>query len=70
LHFHTLFSGNLAKNDIKIPNPAANQFPGLGPFFLLTQERKPSAVFAATAVEPLTQQYRIGLQIATGADVT
>jgi outer membrane protein len=63
LHFHTLFSGNLAKNDIKIPNPAANQFPGLGPFFLLTQERKPSAVFAATAVEPLTQQYRIGLQI-------
>ena len=63
LHFHTLFSGNLAKNDIKIPNPAANQFPGLGPFFLLTQERKPSAVFAATALEPLTQQYRIGLHL-------
>src|SRR5262245_104401 len=63
LHMFTLVSGNLAKNDIKIPNPAANQFPGLGPFFLLTQERKPSAVFAATAVEPLTQQYRIGLNI-------
>src|SRR5262249_31938830 len=39
LHMFTLVSGNLAKNDIKIPNPAANQFPGLGPFFLLTQER-------------------------------
>lgn len=63
LHFHTLFSENLAKNDIKIPNPAANQFPGLGPFFLLTTERKPSAVFATTAVEPLSQQYRIGLHI-------
>jgi len=63
LHMHTLFSGNLAKNDIKIPNPAADQFPGLGPFFLLTDERKPSAVFAVTAVEPLTQQYRIGLHI-------
>ena len=56
LHFHTLFSENLVENDIKIPNPAANQFPGLGPFFLLTDERKPSAVFAATAVEPLSQQ--------------
>ena len=63
LHMHTLFSGNLAKNDIKIPNPAANQFPGLGPFFLLTQERKLSTVFATTAVEPLSQQYRIGLHI-------
>src|ERR1051325_7992252 len=63
LHLYTLLSGNLAKNDIKIPNPAANQFPGLGPFFLLTVERKPSFVFATTAVEPLTQQYRIGLGI-------
>lgn len=63
LHMHTLFSGNLVQNDIKIPNPAADQFPGLGPFFLLTDERKPSAVFAVTAVEPLTQQYRIGLHI-------
>jgi outer membrane protein TolC len=63
LHMHTLFSGNLAKNDIKIPNPAANQFPGLGPFFLLTQERRLSTVFAATAVQPLSQQYRIGLHI-------
>ena len=60
---HTLFSGNLAKNDIRVPNPAANQFPGLGPFFLLTDERKISTVFATTAVEPLSQQYRIGLHI-------
>ena len=63
LHLHTLFSTNLAKNDIKVPNPAANQFPGLGPFFLLTDERKPSLVLAITAVEPLSQQYRIGLHI-------
>lgn len=63
LHMYTLVSGNLAKNDIKIPNPAANQFPGLGPFFLLSQERKPSLVFAATVVQPLSQQYRIGLGI-------
>src|SRR5215813_9171272 len=63
LHLHTLFSSNLVKNDTKTPNPAANQFPGLGPFFLLTDERKLSTVFATTAVEPLSQQYRIGLNI-------
>src|SRR5215831_3024291 len=63
LHLHTLFSSNLAKNDIKVPNPAANQFPGLGPFFLLTDEGKPSLVMAMTAIEPLSQQYRIGLHI-------
>jgi outer membrane protein len=63
LHAYTLVSENLAQNDLRIPNPAANQFPGLGPFFLLTQERKPSAVFAVSAVEPLSQQYRIGLNI-------
>jgi outer membrane protein TolC len=63
LHFHSLFSSNLAKNDLKIPDPAANQFPGLGPFFVLTDERKLSTVLATTAVEPLSQQYRIGLHI-------
>lgn len=63
LHLHTLISGNLAKNDLRVPNPAANQFPGLGPFFLLTDERKVATVFATTAVEPLSQQYRIGLNI-------
>lgn len=63
LHMYTLFSTNLVKNDLKIPNPAANQFPGLGPFFLLTQDRKVSTIFGVTAVEPLTQQYRIGLHI-------
>src|SRR5215813_83089 len=63
LHLHTLFSENLVKNDIRVPNPAANQFPGLGPFFLLTDQRKLSTVFATTAVEPLSQQYRIGLHI-------
>src|ERR1041385_1187953 len=62
LHTYTLVSGNLAKNQLKVPDPAANQFPGLGPFFILNTERKPSAVFAATAIQPLSQQYRIGLR--------
>src|SRR6266576_6696826 len=63
LHAYTLVSGNLARNEQKVPNPAANLFPGLGSFFTLSESRKPTAIFAASVIEPLSQQYRIGLQI-------
>jgi len=63
LHAYTLVSGNLADNRLEVPNPSANLFPGLGPFFTLNDRRKPTAVFAASVIEPLTQQYRIGLNI-------
>ncbi len=33
LHAYTSVSGNLANNELKVPNPANNLFPGLGPFF-------------------------------------
>src|SRR6266705_3587467 len=63
LHAYSLFSGNLANNKLEVQNPAANLFPGLGPFFTLNDRRKPTAIFAASVIEPLTQQYRIGLNI-------
>lgn len=63
VHAHSLFSGNLATNELKIRNPADTLFPGLGPFFSLSTERKPTALIGATVIEPLTQQYRIGLQL-------
>ena len=63
LHTYALFSGNLAKNEIQVPNPDANLFPGVGPFFTLTPERKLTTVFAVAAIQPVTQQYRIGLHI-------
>jgi outer membrane protein TolC len=63
LHAYTSVSGNLANNELKAPNPANNLFPGLGPFFTLNDSRKATAIFAASAIEPLTQQYRIGLNI-------
>jgi len=63
IHYYQLISANLAHNEIRVPNPVASQDPGLGPFFSLTSERKPTAIFAATVSQPLTQQYRIGLQI-------
>jgi outer membrane protein TolC len=63
LHAYTLVSGNLVNNKLLVPDPATNLFPGLGPFFTLNDRRKPTAVFAASVIEPLTQQYRIGLNI-------
>src|SRR5262245_42268445 len=63
LHAYTLVTQNLAENTIKVANPLGNQFPGLGPFFALNPDRKPMALFGATAALPLTQQYRIGLHI-------
>lgn len=63
LRAFTLVSGNLARNELQVQNPADTFFPGLGEFFTLNVERKPTAIFAVAAIEPLTQQYRIGLRI-------
>lgn len=63
LHAYSLVSGNLATNELKVQNPANTLFPGLGPFFSLNVERKPTALIGASVIEPLSQQYRIGLQI-------
>src|SRR4030095_5760923 len=54
------FSGNLATNELRIQN---GLFPGLGPFFSLNTERKPTALIGAAVIEPLSQQYRIGMKI-------
>src|SRR5258705_7894716 len=63
LHAYTLVSKNLANNELDVPNPAANLFPGLGPFFILNDSHQTRAIFATSVIEPLTQQYRIGLNI-------
>src|SRR6266536_3989753 len=63
LHAYTSVSSNLANNELNVPNPANNMFPGLGPNFTLNDTRKVTAIFAASVIEPLTQQYRIGLNI-------
>jgi outer membrane protein TolC len=63
LHAHTLVSGNLTSNESQVANPAANVFPGLGPFFTLSATRNVTTIFGATVIEPLSQQHRIGLQI-------
>ena len=63
LHALTQFSRNLANNQLHVPDPAASVIPGLGPFFAIDARGKPTALFTVSAIEPLTQQYRIGLNI-------
>src|SRR4029077_11794878 len=60
LHALTLFSRNLANNQLHVPDPAASVIPGLGPLFAINARVKPTALFTVSAIEPLTQQYRIG----------
>src|SRR5215510_325236 len=50
LHAYSLFSGNLATNELKVRNPASDLFPGLGPFFALNVERKPTALIGAAVI--------------------
>src|SRR5882672_11038880 len=40
LHAYTSVSSNLANNELKVPNPANNLFPGLGPFFTLNESEE------------------------------
>jgi outer membrane protein TolC len=58
-----LVSDQLVKHDINIADPASTIFPGIAPFFTLSVPRKPRAIFNGAIIEPLSQQYRIGLNI-------
>src|SRR5262245_27039952 len=40
-----------------------NIFPGVGPFFSIGIPRRPTAVFAGLILQPLSQQYRLGLNV-------
>src|SRR6266542_4270375 len=65
LHAYTSVSGNLANNELKVPNPANNLFPGLGPFFTLNERRKPTAIFAASVIEG-EERSEAGKQVVRG----
>src|SRR5258705_7704143 len=62
-HFYALVSQDMVKHETNLTSPFAGVFPGIGPFFSLSTPRRPTAVFAAQVVQPISQQYRIGLAI-------
>jgi outer membrane protein TolC len=62
-HFYSLVSQNIGKQETNLTNPLTGVFPGIGPFFTLSTPSRPTAVFAAQVLQPISQQYRIGLAI-------
>ena len=63
VHLYTLLSEQLVKQDTSINNPLSNIIPGVGPFFTISAPRRPTTIFAGQVLEPLSQQYRIGLNL-------
>jgi outer membrane protein len=62
-HFYALVSEDMVKHEPNVTNPFTGVFPGVGPFFTLSTPRRPTAVFVAQVLQPISQQYRIGLAI-------
>src|SRR5258705_6165719 len=62
-HFYALVAEDMVKHQPNVTNPLTGILPGLGPFFTLSTPRRPTAVFAAQVLQPISQQYRIGLNI-------
>src|SRR6266478_2488029 len=62
-HFYALVSQDMVKHEANLTSPFTGVFPGIGPFFSLSTPRRPTAVFAAQVLQPISQQYRIGLSI-------
>jgi outer membrane protein TolC len=48
---------------LHIANPISNIFPGVGSFFSIGIPRRPTSIFAGVILQPLSQQYRVGLNI-------
>lgn len=63
IKFHSIVSEDLVKHDVNLPNPVSNLVPGLSPFFTLSTPRRPTGVFAVQALQPISQQYKIGLAV-------
>jgi outer membrane protein TolC len=62
-HFYALISQDMVKHETNLTNPVTGIFPGIEPFFALSTRSRPTAVFAAQVLQPISQQYRIGLAI-------
>jgi outer membrane protein TolC len=54
--------GSLAQA-VNVGSLAPNIFPGVGPFFSIGIPRRPTSVFAGLILQPLSQQFRLGLDV-------
>ena len=56
-------AGEQLVKPVAVPNPLSTIFPGVGSFFSIGIPRRPTNIFAGLILQPLTQQYRLGLNI-------
>ncbi len=63
MNLYALASEQLVKQDASLDDPSSNIITGVEPFFSIGIPRKPTAIFAGQILQPLSQQYRIGLNI-------
>jgi outer membrane protein len=63
MHVYSLLSQQLVKHDASLGNSETNVVPGVGPIFSIGTTRSPTAIFAGQILQPLSQQYRIRLEI-------
>ena len=63
VHLYTLVSEQLVQHETRINDPLSSIIPGLGPFFTISAPRRPTTIFAGQVLQPLSQQYRIGLTL-------
>lgn len=62
MYVYSLVSQQFLKHDA-VRDSETDVFPGVGPFFSIGTTRRPTAIFAGQILQPLSQQYRIGLDI-------
>lgn len=63
MRLFAIASQQTLKQDINVANPLSGILPGVGDFLTLSPPREPTAILAAQILQPLSQQYRIGLNI-------
>ncbi|MCM3904685.1 MAG: TolC family protein [Pyrinomonadaceae bacterium] len=63
MNVYSLLSQQLVKHDASLDNSETNVVPGVGPIFSIGTTRRPTAIFAGQILQPLSQQYRIRLEI-------
>lgn len=63
MYVYSLVSQQLLKHDAGLDSPGTDVVPGVGPFFSIGTARRPTAIFAGQILQPLSQQYRIRLDI-------
>jgi outer membrane protein len=63
MYMYSLLSQQLVKHDAGSDSSQTDVVPGVGPIFSIGATRSPTAIFAGQILQPLSQQYRISLDI-------